>query len=84
MIKVAIYVITFLIVITALRIYIGPTVWDRLLGFNLVLSKILMLIVLYSVVMEKNYLLDIALTYALIGFVSTLFIARFLKDRGKI
>ena len=84
MIKVAIYIITFLIMITALRIYIGPTVWDRLLGFNLVLSKILMLIVLYSVVMEKSYLLDIALTYALIGFVSTLFIARFLKDRGKI
>jgi len=84
MITVSIYVITFLITVTALRIYIGPTVWDRLLGFNLVLSKTLMLIVLFAVILEKNYLLDIALTYALIGFISTLFIARFLKDRGKI
>ncbi|MBN2851878.1 MAG: pH regulation protein F [Clostridia bacterium] len=84
MIEVASYLITVLIAITAIRIIIGPTVWDRLLGFNIVLSKILMLIVLFSMIFDKTYLLDIAITYALIGFVSTLFIARFLKDRGRI
>jgi len=84
MINIAIGIITILIVIMSLRIFIGPTVWDRLLGFNIVLSKILMLIVLFSVLFNKTYLLDIAITYALIGFISTLFIARFLKDRGRI
>jgi len=84
MINIAITIITILIVIMALRIFLGPTVWDRLLGFNIVLSKILMLIVLFSVIFNKTYLLDIAITYALIGFISTLFIARFLKDRGRI
>ncbi len=84
MIETAATIITVLVLIMALRIFLGPTVWDRLLGFNLLLSKILMLIVLFSIIFEKSYLLDIAITYALIGFVSTLFIARFLKDGGKI
>ena len=70
--------------LTAVRILIGPTLWDRLLGFNLMSSKMIMIIVMCAIIFEKNFLLDIALTYALIGFVSTLFIARFVRDRGKI
>lgn len=84
MINVAIYIISFAILITSIRIFIGPTVWDRVLGLNLMLTKILMLIVLYGAIYNKSYLLDIALTYAIIGFVSTLFIAQFLKGKGKL
>lgn len=84
MIEITTYIISFLVMITAIRIIIGPTTWDRLLGYNLVMAKILMLIVLFSIILEKSYLLDIAITYSLIGFISTLFIAKFVKDRGKI
>ncbi len=84
MIEIAIYIISFLVMITAIKIIMGPTIWDRLLAYNLVMAKILMLIVLFSVIFEKSYLLDIAITYSLIGFISTLFIAKFVKDRGKI
>ncbi len=84
MIEIATYIISFLVMITAIKIIMGPTIWDRLLAYNLVMAKILMLIVLFSVIIEKSYLLDIAITYSLIGFISTLFIAKFVKDRGKI
>lgn len=84
MIEIATYIISFLVMITAIKIIMGPTIWDRLLAYNLVMAKILMLIVLFSVIFEKSYLLDIAITYSLIGFISTLFIAKFVKDRGKI
>ncbi len=84
MINVVVYILAFATVFTILRILLGPTIWDRLLGFNLMSSKLIMLIVMCSIIFEKNFLLDIALTYALIGFVSTLFIARFVRDRGKI
>ncbi|MFO7637376.1 MAG: monovalent cation/H+ antiporter complex subunit F [Clostridia bacterium] len=70
--------------ITSLRILLGPTVWDRLLAFNLVLNKVLMVIVLYAVVIDQSFILDIALTYALLGFISTLFIAKFIRDKGRI
>lgn len=84
MINIAAYTLATLAVLTSLRIIIGPTVWDRLLGFNLMSSKLIMLIVICAIIFEKNFLLDIALTYALLGFVSTLFIARFVRDRGRI
>ncbi|MBN2559062.1 MAG: pH regulation protein F [Clostridia bacterium] len=84
MIEYTAHILTAAAVITALRILIGPTVWDRLLGFNLLTSKLIMIIVMCAIIFEKSYLLDIALTYALLGFVSTVFIARFVRDRGRI
>ncbi|MFO7611952.1 MAG: monovalent cation/H+ antiporter complex subunit F [Clostridia bacterium] len=84
MIEYTAHILTVAAVITALRILIGPTVWDRLLGFNLLTSKLIMIIVMCAIIFEKSYLLDIALTYALLGFVSTVFIARFVRDRGRI
>lgn len=84
MINVVVYILAAATIFTALRILLGPTIWDRLLGFNLMSSKLIMLIVMCAIIFEKNFLLDIALTYALIGFVSTLFISRFVRDRGKI
>jgi multicomponent Na+:H+ antiporter subunit F len=84
MIETITYILAAATVFTVIRILIGPSVWDRLLGFNLMSSKLLMIIIMCAILFEKNFLLDIALTYALLGFVSTLFIARFVRDRGKI
>lgn len=77
-------VIAVLALFTLLRIFLGPTIWDRLLGLNLLSSKILILIALYSFHMEKSYLLDIAIVYALLGFISIIFIARFFQGKGDI
>lgn len=84
MINIITHILIVVAMFTAIRILIGPTVWDRLLAFNLLSSKLIMIIVMCAIIFEKNFLLDIALTYALLGFVSTLFIARFVKDKGKI
>lgn len=66
------------------RIFLGPTIWDRLLGFNLLSPKIILLISLYSLSYEKPYLLDVAIVFALLGFVGTIFIARFIQGKGNI
>ncbi len=84
MINIYVHILAVATLLTAVRILVGPTLWDRLIGFNLMSSKLIMIIVLCAIIFKKNFLLDIALTYALIGFVSTLFIARFVRDRGKI
>ena len=77
-------VIAVLALFTLFRIFLGPTIWDRLLGLNLLSSKIIILIALYSLLMEKSYLLDIAIVYALLGFISIIFIARFVQGKGNI
>ena len=61
----------------------GPSIWDRLLGFNLFSVHIVLIILFYSVRTGLYYLIDIALVYALLGFISVMFIARYIdKDKG--
>ena len=63
------------------RVAIGPSVWDRLLGLNLVLSKTFVIIILFASIQERTFLLDFAMIYALSGFVGTIFLALFLSQR---
>lgn len=70
--------------ILLVRIFLGPTIWDRLLGLNLLSPKIIILISLYAFSHEKPYLLDVAIVFALLGFVGTIFIARFVQGKGNI
>jgi multicomponent Na+:H+ antiporter subunit F len=62
----------------------GPTIWDRLLGLNLFSSKLIMIIVIFAYSIGKSYYLDIALVYVLLGFISIIFIANFVKGKGRI
>ena len=66
------------------RVLIGVNLWDRILGFNLFTSKFILIILIYAIVTDTNYLVDIGLVYALLGFVSIVFITRFIQRRGKI
>ena len=68
----------------------GPSIWDRLLGMNLVSTKIILIIIMFASFSGIPYLLDFAIIYALTGFICTIFIALFLlehnrkrKNRGK-
>jgi len=64
-----------------MRVIIGPSVWDRLLGMNLILSKTIIIIILFAAIFETTYLLDFAIIYALSGFIGTIFLALFLSQR---
>jgi len=59
----------------------GPSIWDRLLGMNLVSTKIVIIIIIYASINETAYLLDFAITYALLGFIGIILTARFLLGR---
>ena len=64
-----------------IRVKIGPSIWDRLLGMNLITSKVIVIIILFAYINGITYLLDFAIVYALMGFISTIFIALFLSER---
>jgi len=82
-VMVALGVVLAFILLCIIRAVLGPSLWDRLLGLNLVTSKVLIIIVLFSYIVELPFLLDLAIIYALIGFVGTIFTAMFLMDRVK-
>jgi multicomponent Na+:H+ antiporter subunit F len=65
------------VVISMVRVVIGPSVADRMIGLNLVGAQILSLLVLLSVAAERNIYLDVALVYDIFGFVGILAITRY-------
>jgi len=72
------FIFLFLLMVMVIK---GPSVWDRLLGMNLVSMKFIIIIVIFASSSDIAYLLDFAIIYALSGFIGTVFIALFLLDR---
>lgn len=75
-------IIGFYIIIVLIRVILGPSIWDRLLGLNTISAKIIIAIVMLSIILDKSYLLDVALVYSVLGFIGTVFIARFIEKKG--
>jgi multicomponent Na+:H+ antiporter subunit F len=69
------FILLALYVIRAVR---GPSVWDRLMGFNLISTKTIVLIVAIASYRELAFLMDFSIIYALTGFIGTIFLSLFL------
>lgn len=79
------WTIAFLIgscVLGIVRIVIGPTAADRLTALNLVSSQVVALLVLTAVQTGAAVYLDVAMVYALFGFVGILALTRYLTGRN--
>ncbi|MDK2866648.1 MAG: multicomponent Na+:H+ antiporter subunit [Clostridiales bacterium] len=72
-----------LLLISSLRILIGPTIWDRMLGLNMVSSKLIMLLVLIASFRQQTFILDVSLTYALLGFIGMIFMSLYIQGKGR-
>ena len=78
------WVIAFLLGSCALgivRIIIGPTAADRLTALNLVGSQVVALLVITAVRAGAPVYLDVAMVYAVFGFVGILALTRYLSGR---
>lgn len=63
------------------RSFVGPTLYDRVLGVNSFGTLTVLLIGLLGFVTERPDFLDIALLYALINFVGTIAVLKFVRHR---
>ena len=64
-----------------IRIIEGPSIWNRLLGMNLITTKIILMIIVFASMQNTEYFLDFAIIYAVCGFIGTIFLANFMSDR---
>ncbi|GAK52069.1 multiple resistance and pH regulation protein F [Candidatus Moduliflexus flocculans] len=76
-----IYFFLFTTVFSMIRIVIGPSAVDRMIGLNLVSAQVLAMFVLLAVKERLAVYLDVALVYAVFGFVGMLAIARYFGRR---
>ncbi len=65
--------------ISVLRLGIGPTAADRAVALDTVNTLVVTTMVLLGAGSGQVILVDVAIVYALLSFVSTLYIARYLE-----
>ena len=67
------------IVIPLVRVWKGPTVFDRLLGANAMATKTIVLIAMIGYFYDRiGMFIDITLAYAALGFISSLALAKYM------
>ncbi len=64
------------------RLWQGPTFWDRVAGANGLNVRVALVLALEGVLGGRAVLLDVALAYALLGFLGAVLLARF-GERGE-
>lgn len=64
--------------VSVLRLAIGPTAADRAVALDTVNTLVVTTMVLLGVAFGQVVLVDVAIVYALLSFIATLYIARYL------
>jgi multicomponent Na+:H+ antiporter subunit F len=71
---------SFLCLVRAIK---GPTAPDRVVAVNVIGMKTLVILVLFAFIYQRTLYIDVAIVYALINYLSTLTISRYL-EKGKV
>lgn len=68
-----------LIAVNFIRVFIGPTIYDRLLGVGAIgTNSVILLAVIGFIYARPDGFLDLAITYAILNFIGVVAIAKFL------
>jgi len=66
-------------IMAVIRIVLGPTAPDRVVGLDTVNTIVIVSMVIFGAAFEEVIYIDVAIVYALLSFISTLFIAKYLQ-----
>lgn len=78
MYEIIIYVLGIAALLCMARLALGPTVPDRVVAFDSLSSVIVALMVVLSLEYNNYMFIDIAIVYAVLGFIGTLAISKYL------
>ncbi|MBS3749444.1 MAG: cation:proton antiporter [Candidatus Thermoplasmatota archaeon] len=72
-------ILSLAIVMAMIRIILGPTAPDRVVGLDTINTIVIVSMVVFGAIFEQVIYIDVAIVYALLSFVSTLYIAKYLQ-----
>ena len=67
------------VVMAIIRIIKGPTAPDRVVGLDTVNTIVITSMVIFGAATSQVIIIDVAIVYALLSYISTLFIAKYLE-----
>ncbi len=82
MFEVAAIIILVGVLLALYRAVKGPTIYDRVLAVNVIGTKTVVLLAIIGFINERPHFLDLALVYALINFIATIAILKYMESGG--
>ncbi|KJS85514.1 MAG: pH regulation protein F [Peptococcaceae bacterium BICA1-8] len=80
-----IFGLVIVIFIMLFRVFKGPSVYDRLNGLGVIGTDTILLLVLIGYVNKRpDMYVDISISYAILGFISLVVIAKYIGGKGDI
>lgn len=67
------------IIMAMIRVIKGPTAPDRVVGLDTINTIVIAAMVIFGAAFNEVIYIDVAIVYALLSFISTLFIAKYLE-----
>jgi multicomponent Na+:H+ antiporter subunit F len=67
------------IALCIIRVFIGPTAPDRVVGLDTINTLVIVSMVVFGIATGSVIYIDVAIVYALLSYISTLFIAKYLE-----
>jgi len=79
MLNIILGIIALAVLLAMVRLLKGPTASDRLLSLDTLTTITLAFIVVFGLLMKRVIFMDVALVYAVIGFIGIVIVAKFLE-----
>ncbi len=73
------YCLVVLLFLCLVRAFIGPSVQDRVAAINLIGTKTVIFMVFVAIATDQLFFFDVALVYALISFLMTVGMAKYME-----
>ncbi len=70
-----------LMLVCLIRAFLGPTIADRLVAVDAINTQIVVALVVLGAAFKEIIYVDVAIIYAMLGFVSTLYLAKYLEGK---
>ncbi len=79
---IVLFVLLLCVVMAIIRVIKGPTAPDRAVGLDTINTIVIVSMVIFGAAFNEIIYIDVAIVYALLSYISTLFIAKYLEGGG--
>ena len=76
---IAAIIFVLLIFACGVRMRLGPTTADRMLALDVINALVVIIMIILSIRFEQPGFIDVAIVYALLSFVGTLYVAKLIR-----
>lgn len=76
-------VLSVIVFFCLIRAILGPRYTDRIVAANMISTKVIAFICMLSVFLREDFLLDVGIIYAMLGFVAVVVLSRIIQIRQK-